>query len=92
MSEDYTPSIGYLADCYWAFKMRDYDEHLTGKPYEVARLEYHTEFNRAIAAHDKELREKIAREIENVMNTTIGNDGWEVGMETAADIIRGEES
>ena len=64
MSEDYTPSIGYLADCYWAFKMRDYDEHLTGKPYEVARLEYHTEFNRAIAAHDKELREQIARDIE----------------------------
>ena len=63
MSEDYTPSIGYLADCYWAFKMRDYDEHLTGKPYEVARLEYHTEFNRAIAAHDTELREKTAREI-----------------------------
>ena len=64
MSEDYTPSIGYLADCYWAFKMRDYDEHLTGKPYEVARLEYHTEFHRAIAAHDAELREQIAREIE----------------------------
>ena len=64
MSEDYTPSIGYLADCYWAFKMRDYDEHLTGKPYEVARLEYHTEFNRAIAAHDTELREQIARDIE----------------------------
>ena len=63
MSEDYTPSIGYLADCYWAFKMRDYDEHLTGKPYEVARLEYHTEFTRAIAAHDAELREQIAQEI-----------------------------
>ena len=95
MSEDYTPSIGYLADCYWAFKMRDYDEHLTGKPYEVARLEYHTEFTRAIAAHDAELREQIAQEIEVHMrrhdNAQIGFSAVGDAYAHAARIARGKE-
>ena len=95
MSEDYTPSIGYLADCYWAFKMRDYDEHLTGKPYEVARLEYHTEFNRAIAVHDTELREQIARDIEVHMrrhdNAQIGFSAVGDAYAHAARIARGKD-
>ena len=94
MSEDYTPSIGYLADCYWAFKMRDYDEHLTGKPYEVARLEYHTEFTRAIAAQDTELREQIARDIEarkpRASKLSEYVTGVRRGIYLAARITRGE--
>ena len=85
MSKGYTPSMADLRESYVLARTRD------GLRTEAVIAEARTDANRAIAAHDAELREKIAREIENVMNTTIGNDGWEVGMETAADIIRGEE-
>lgn len=86
MSEDYTPSMADLREAYILSRARD------SLHTEAAIAAARTDANRAIAAHDAELREQIARDIENVMNTTIGNDGWEVGMETAADIIRGEES
>lgn len=86
MNNSRTPSMADLCEAYMLARARD------GLRTEGVIAAARADANRAIAAHDKELREQIAREIENVMNTTIGNDGWEVGMETAADIIRGEES
>lgn len=85
MSEDYTPSMVDLREAYILSRARD------SLHTEAVIAEARADANRAIKAHDTELREQIAREIENVMNTTIGNDGWEVGMESAADIARGEE-
>lgn len=92
MSENWAPSVGDLREIYAAYITRNHDSYTSGISLEDARDVYRSQFYRAIAAHDAELREQIARDIENVMNTTIGNDGWEVGMESAADIARGKAS
>ena len=58
MSENYTPSIEQLRT-FW-------ETHGTHVPAASAylRIDRKAEFDRAIAAHDAELREQIAREIE----------------------------
>ena len=63
MSEDYTPSMDDIAEYYTACRMRGYDEVQGGEPYAIVRARYKEGFNHVIAAHDKELREQIAREI-----------------------------
>ena len=68
MSEDYTPSMDDIAEYYTACRMRGYDEVQGGEPYAIVRARYKEGFNHVIAAHDKELREQIAREIEEAGN------------------------
>ena len=64
MSEDYTPSMDDIAEYYTACRMRGYDEVQGGEPYAIVRARCKEGFNRVIAAHDAELREQIARDIE----------------------------
>ena len=58
MSEDYTPSMDELRDA-WASR---YDGETVSAGIEESNG-YYAEFDRAIAAHDAELREQIAQEI-----------------------------
>ena len=64
MSEDYAPSMDDIAEYYTACRMRGYDEVQGGEPYAIVRARCKEGFNHVIAAHDKELREQIAQEIE----------------------------
>ena len=64
MSEYYTPSMDDIAEYYTACRMRGYDEVQGGEPYAIVRARCKEGFNHVIAAHDAELREQIAREIE----------------------------
>ena len=98
MSEDYTPSMDDIAEYYTACRMRGYDEVQGGEPYAIVRARYKEGFNHVIAAHDKELREQIAREIldERLPATTEPSlreyiTGLRSGHAMSAYIARGKE-
>ena len=99
MSEDYTPSMDDIAEYYTACRMRGYDEVQGGEPYAIVRARYKEGFNHVIAAHDKELREQIAQQIESdrpeVGPHVLGSpyrDGKYDGKTEAARIARGKEN
>ena len=95
MSEDYTPSMDDIAEYYTACRMRGYDEVQGGEPYAIVRARYKEGFNHVIAAHDAELREQIAQEIEVPMrrhdNAQIGFSAVGDAYADAARIARGKE-
>ena len=96
MSEDYTPSMDDIAEYYTACRMRGYDEVQGGEPYAIVRARCKEGFNHVIAAHDKELREQIAQEIEVHMrhhdNAQIGFSAVGYAYADAARIARGKAS
>ena len=97
MSEDYTPSMDDIAEYYTACRMRGYDEVQGGEPYAIVRARCKEGFNHVIAAHDKELREQIAREIEaHGEDSGVGAYGTygppAITVSDAARIARGEAS
>ena len=57
MSDDYTPSMADLREAYILSRARD------SLHTEAVIAEARTDANRAIAAHDAELREQVAQEI-----------------------------
>ena len=96
MNDNYTPSMDDIAEYYTACKMRDYDEVQGGEPYAIVRARYKEGFNHVIAAHDKELREQIAREIEarkpRASKLSEYVTGVRRGIYLAASIARGKEN
>ena len=99
MSEDYTPSMDDIAEYYTACRMRGYDEVQGGEPYAIVRARCKEGFNHVIAAHDKELREQIAREIEEYgEKMAVASHDWHneaarrSAYSNAARIARGKES
>ena len=99
MSEDYTPSMDDIAEYYTACRMRGYDEVQGGEPYAIVRARYKEGFNHVIAAHDKELREQIAREILDELPPATTEPslreyitGLRTGHVIAASIARGKEN
>ena len=64
MSEDYTPSMESLKKAHIGLRRRDLLTVSSGLPGPELLNEWAQEFDRAIAAHDAELREQIARDIE----------------------------
>lgn len=93
MSDDYTPSMDDIAEHYTACRMRGYDEVQGDEPYAIVRARYKEGFNHVIAAHDAELREQIAQEIEVHMrrhdNAQIGFSAVGDAYAHAASIARG---
>ena len=94
MSEDYTPSMDRLRSAYVADRFKGW----RGIKTPEQKQETNAEFDRAIAAHDKELRGQIAQEIEEarpqVGPQVLGSqyrDGKYDGMIEAASIALGEE-
>jgi hypothetical protein len=90
MSEDYTPSMDDIAEYYTACKMWGYDEVQGGEPYAIVRARYKEGFNHVIAAHDAELREQIAQEIEEADCHETCGSLYRKGIERAAEIARGK--
>ena len=95
MSE-YTPSMDRLKGA-WVDQCAGMDPEMRGNE-EWIRAQQAT-FDRAIAAHDAELREQVAREIEEnrpeVGPHVLGSpyrDGRYDGMREAASIARGKEN
>lgn len=95
MSEDYTPSMDDIAEYYTACRMRGYDEVQGGEPYAIVRARCKEGFNHVIAAHDTELREQIARDIESrkprASKLSEYVTGVRRGIYLAARIARGQE-
>ena len=91
---DHTPSMDDIAEYYTACRMRGYDEVQGGEPYAIVRARYKEGFNHVIAAHDKELREQIARDIEarkpRASKLSEYVTGVRRGIYLAARIARGE--
>lgn len=91
MSEDYTPSMDELRDA-WASR---YDGETVSAGIEESNG-YYAEFDRAIAAHDAELREHIARDIEarkpRASKLSEYVTGVRRGIYLAARIARGKEN
>lgn len=92
MSEDYTPSMADLREAYVLSRTRD------SLHTEAVIAEARADANRAIAAHDKELREKIAREIEEYgEKMAVASHDWHneaarrSAYSNAARIARGKE-
>ena len=89
MSEDYTPNMVRLLSAY--FGDRRIECHRI--PDEADYDRWESEFDRAIAAHDTELREQIAQEIEIHMrrhdNAQIGFSAVGDAYAHAASIARG---
>ena len=75
MSKDYTPSMADLREAYILSRARD------SLHTEAVIAEARADANRAIAAHDKELREQAAREIQSSLPKLLADDsenedGW----------------
>ena len=90
MSDEYTPTMDHVRNKYARIMKSD------GTPAQAIGKQ--KEFDRAIAAHDRALRERIAREIEVML---IGLDAWrgseviaahDSALSRAARIARGEGS
>ena len=94
MSE-YTPSMDRLKGA-WVDQCAGMDPEMRGNE-EWIRAQQAT-FDRAIAAHDAELRERVAQEIledrpemGRPINVSMYREGRYSGMTYAADIARGQE-
>ena len=92
MSEDYTPSMDRLRSAYVADRFKGW----RGIKTPEQKQETNAEFARAIAVHDAELREQIAREIEAAgENSEVGAYGSygppAIAVSDAARIARGQE-
>ena len=89
MSDNYTPSMADLREAYVLAQTRD------GLRTEGVIAAARADANRAIAAHDAELREQIAQEIEVHMrrhdNAQIGFSAVGDAYAHAARIARGQE-
>ena len=90
MSKDYTPSMDRLRSAYVADRFKGW----RGIKTPEQKQETNAEFARAIAAHDAELREQIAQEIEVPMrrhdNAQIGFSAVGDAYADAARIARGK--
>ena len=87
MSEDYTPSMDRLRSAYVADRFKGW----RGIKTPEQKQETNAEFDRAIAAHDAELREQIAQEIEEADCHETCGSLYRKGIERAAEIARGQE-
>ena len=93
--DSYTPELESIKAAFVSQKQRAYACGIRGLATPELRQYWESEFDRAIAAHDKELREQIAREIEVHMrrhdNAQIGFSAVGDAYAHAARITRGQE-
>ena len=91
----YTPELESIKAAFVSQKQRAYACGIRGLATPELRQYWESEFDRAIAAHDAELREQIAQEIEIHMrrhdNAQIGFSAVGDAYAHAARIARGQE-
>ena len=91
----YTPELESIKAAFVSQKQRAYACGIRGLATPELRQYWESEFDRAIAAHDTELREQIAQEIEVHMrrhdNAQIGFSAVGDAYAHAARIARGQE-
>ena len=93
--DSYTPELESIKAAFVSQKQRAYACGMRGIATPELRQYWESEFDRAIAAHDTELREQIAQEIEVHMrrhdNAHIGFSAVGDAYAHAARIARGQE-
>ena len=93
--DSYTPELESIKAAFVSQKQRAYACGIRGLATPELRQYWESEFDRAIAAHDTELREQIARDIEVHMrrhdNAQIGFSAIGDAYAHAARIARGQE-
>ena len=94
--DSYTPELESIKAAFVSQKQRAYACGIRGLATPELRQYWESEFDRAIAAHDTELREQIAREIEeHGKDSGVGAYGTygppAITVSDAASITRGQE-